>query len=248
MQTTETVSQSAGAVSQWCFTAMVTNVTLKTWQAASSFACCSVYTLGPVKQRMSRSRTAVINRARQEKSCSFLRGLTLLLLPLFQTVTDLNTSIQLPGDPRLLLQHRGGRNFPLVWNRGAVYSSKALWSSMLAVIIQLVMSGAGLSHLYWLPERSESKARRRLCHCGYLSHSGSAEAHLHTRVSTSRLCFSWGSFSGSLTSRDSSRVNRWSQPGLMERTCLSNCWNGFCSSQLQPGLSFRLKSAKSFPF
>ena len=51
---------------------------------------------------------------------------------------DPNTSTQLPGDPQLLLRHCQGSNFPLACDSEAVYSSKALWRSRLAVIIQLM--------------------------------------------------------------------------------------------------------------
>lgn len=52
---------------------------------------------------------------------------------------DLNTSTQVPGDPRLLLlRHCYYRDFPLVCDGRAVYSSKALWRNKLAVIIQVI--------------------------------------------------------------------------------------------------------------
>lgn len=51
---------------------------------------------------------------------------------------DPNTSTLVPGDPSLPLRRCHGRGFPLVRDSEAVYSSKALWRSRLAVIIQLI--------------------------------------------------------------------------------------------------------------
>lgn len=61
---------------------------------------------------------------------------------------------------RLLLQCRHGQDFPLTSNSEAVYSTKALWRSTLAVIIQPVVSRAGLPYFSRLPEPKESEARR----------------------------------------------------------------------------------------
>ncbi|KAM3601741.1 uncharacterized protein V6R79_018039 [Siganus canaliculatus] len=55
----------------------------------------------------------------------WIPGLTLLL----QTVTDLNTSTQVPVDPRQQLQRCLVCNFPLARDNGSVYSCKALWRS-----------------------------------------------------------------------------------------------------------------------
>lgn len=60
----------------------------------------------------------------------------------------------------LLLQYRHGQDFPLTGDSEAVYSTKTLWRSTLAVIIQLVVSRAGLPYFSRLPEPKESEARR----------------------------------------------------------------------------------------
>lgn len=102
------------------------------------------YSRPNMKFILSGNGTVLINGTLQEERekshsvCthgSLLEGLTLLLL---QTVTDLNTSTRVPRDPGPLPGRCRGHNFPLVWDRGAVYSSKAPWRSMLAVIIQLI--------------------------------------------------------------------------------------------------------------
>lgn len=72
---------------------------------------------------------------------------------------DTSTSTQVPSDPSLTLRHYHSRDFPLVCHGGAVHTSKALWRSTLAVVIQL-MSRAGLSHASWPLGLSESEARR----------------------------------------------------------------------------------------
>ena len=98
-------------------------------------------------------------------------------------------STQVPGGPKAMLQHCPGCNFPLVWDSEAVYSSKALWRSGLAVIIQLM--GYDQSRPVTPPELNKSPAMKSVCHHGYQSQRAShhRDGSVSILVKCEEVCF-----------------------------------------------------------